>query len=196
MKVLKIAAMVALLWPGLCAQALAETAEEHLSAFIAHDLEGDGFDRLGPFIEAAAGKGGCGCSSSGNHFDIAGDPLLVADGWKITASRHPSPERAVVSVRFHLLADSRMGREAFAQGEFRRLHPVARSLRRSYRLEKLFDGAWALLADQAPVVSPQALAAAMEQAVEASPGPRRAYYQREAATANLILHRTHKKLAD
>lgn len=180
----------------LASPALAETAEEHLSAFIVRDLAGDGFDRLGPFIEAPEGKGGCGCSSSGNHFDIAGDPLLVADGWKITASRHPSPERAVVTVRFHLRADSRMGREAFAQGTFRRLRLQMRFLRRSYRLEKLFDGSWAVLADQEPVVSPQALAAAMERTAQASPSPRLAYYQREAATANFILRRTHKKLAD
>jgi|GEM_PF-2851515 len=190
---------------GLCVgqMAWADSAEEHLAAFIRHDLAGDGFDRLGPFIEAVDGKEGCGCSSSGNHFDIAGDPVLVADDWKIAASRHPSPERAVIAVRFHLLADSPMGGESFAQGAFRRLHILypARWLTRRYRLEKQFDGAWAVLADQTPVVAPNALAEAMGKALAGASrasAQRLSYYRREAATAARLtmLHSTHKVLAD
>ncbi|HVI51845.1 MAG TPA: hypothetical protein VM661_11590 [Candidatus Sulfotelmatobacter sp.] len=201
MRRLGLAVVLLVLWGG--AAAAEETAAEHLSAFIARDLSGDGFDRLGPFLEAPAGaKNGCGCSSSGNHFDIAGDPVLVADGWKLTRIVQASPERAVGVVRFHLLGDSRMKPEAFGQGRFRSLKPFARPrwLTRRYRLERQFDGGWALLADQRPVVAAKPLAQALDDAKDAAfrTAPARFdYYRREADKAHkLESQSTHKVLAD
>ena len=175
-----------------------ETAEQHLAAFLERDLAGDGFDRLGPFVEVPTGKGSCGCSSSGSHFDIAQDRLMVAEDFRIVAVRRPSPERVEVTVRFRFLGDSRMGQVDFAQGDYRRLIPLEppRKMIRHYRLERQFDGAWAVLADQPPVVSPQPLVEALSKAEQGALGPRKSYFQQEFAAAQKMLRRTHKKLAD
>lgn len=176
----------------------AETAEQHLAAFLERDLAGDGFDRLGPFVDLPPGQGGCGCSSSGNHFDIAQDRLLVAEDFRIVAVRRPSPERVEVTVRFRFLGDSRMGKVDFAQGDYRRLIALEppRKMVRHYRLERQFDGAWAVRVDQPPVVSPEPLVEALAKAEQAADGPRKNYFQQELAAAQKMLRRTHKKLAD
>lgn len=175
----------------------------HLAAFIARDMAGDGFDRLGPFLEPSEGRGsGCGCASSGNHFDIAGDPVLVADRWRIGRVEQGAQGRAVAVVRFHLLADSRMMPVSFAQGRFRRLRLFAKSrwLVRRYSMERRFDGAWAILADQEPVVAAAPLAQALDAAETAAASrfpAAQAYYGREASKAHrLMLRGIHKVLAD